>query len=241
VTQKDKPRRPPRFYKTVDVAPVAGGFGVRLDGRAAKTPGGAPLSVPAEPLADLIAQEWQTQDKEIDLSLMPATRLAFTAIDRTPLARAELAQEVARYAGSDLICYLADEPPTLAQRQAAAWGPWLTWAQDTLSVTLIPAVGIAPVQQPVEALATVEAHAAALDDFRLTAVTFAAGLFGSAVLALAVARGALSGEEAYEVSRLDEAFQQEQWGVDCEAAARTAILRMEAAMVERWFAALRRA
>lgn len=239
MTQKDRPRRPPRFYTTVDVAPDGGGFRVRLDGRGAKSPGGAPLALPTRGLAEIVAAEWEEQATEIDVATMPATRLAFTAVDRTPLARRALAQEVASYAGSDLICYMADEPAALAQRQADSWGPWLTWADEALSVRLSPATGISPVSQPPQALERVEALATELDDFQLTALAYAAGLYGSAVLALAVARGALSGDEAYEVSRLDEAFQQEQWGVDHEAAARTAALRAEAAMIERWFAALR--
>ncbi|MEI9964917.1 MAG: hypothetical protein WDM92_09570 [Caulobacteraceae bacterium] len=44
---------------------------------------------------------------------------------------------------------------------------------------------------------------------------------------------------AFDLSRLDEAFQEERWGVDAEAAQRTAAMGAEAVMLERWFAALR--
>ena len=66
-----------------------------------------------------------------------------------------------------------------------------------------------------------------------------AAMFGSAVLALALEAGWLSGEKTLAAARLDEAFQEEQWGVDAEAAQRTARLAQDAAMLERWFAALR--
>ncbi|MNI93338.1 hypothetical protein D3C73_1512720 [compost metagenome] len=59
------------------------------------------------------------------------------------------------------------------------------------------------------------------------------------MLGLAVQRGALSGEAALDLSRLDEAFTEERWGVDEEAAARTAAHRAEAALLQRWFEALR--
>ena len=239
MTRLDKPRTPPRFYKTVEVAPAGDRFAVQLDGRSAKTPGGAPLAAPVEALARVLADEWAAQDKHIDIATMPATRLAFTAIDRTGSAREAMAQEAARYAGSDLLCYLADDPQALAQREAAVWGPWLTWADQALGVKLAPCIGIAPVTQAPEALARVEALALEMDDFRLTGLGFAAALYGSAVLAFAVERGVLPGGDAFEVSRLDEAFQEEQWGIDDEAAARTAILRRDAAMIDRWFAALR--
>ena len=64
-------------------------------------------------------------------------------------------------------------------------------------------------------------------------------LFGSAVLGLALEQAALSGDEAFDLSRLDEAFQEDQWGVDEEAAQRTDARRAEARLLERWFAALR--
>jgi chaperone required for assembly of F1-ATPase len=227
--------RPSRFYKAVTVQAADGGFAVRLDGRGAKTPGGAPLVAPTRALAALIAAEWDAQADTIDFSRMPATRLAFTAIDRTPRHRTAVAAEVAAYAGSDVLCYLAEHPSALAAQEAAAWEPWLAWAATTLEVTLRPSIGIAHAAQPPESLARAQAHAEAMDDFGLTALAFAAGLYGSAVLALAVARGALDAVEAYELSRLDETFQQERWGVDPEAAARTHALRTEAAMVGRWF------
>ena len=239
MTKLDKPRQPPRFYKTVAVVPAGDAFGVALDGRSAKTPGGRALCVPVEALAQLMAEEWAAQGQTIDMAAMPATRLAFTALDHAEAAREGMAEEVARYAGSDLLCYLAEEPRALAEREAAVWGPWLAWADQALGVKLTPSVGIAPVLQSPDALARVAALAGAMDDFRLTGLTYAAGLYGSAVLAFAVERGALPGHEAYEVSRLDEAFQEELWGIDDQARIRTENHRLEAAMIERWFAALR--
>jgi chaperone required for assembly of F1-ATPase len=51
-------------------------------------------------------------------------------------------------------------------------------------------------------------------------------------------RGWLTGEAAYDLSRVDEAFQEEQWGVDAEALERTERLRLEARMLDDWFRAL---
>lgn len=231
--------KPRRFYSQVSVEPTPEGFAVRLDGRGARAPGGSPLVAPTEALARLLADEWEGQRETIDTTAMPATRLAFTALDRTPPVRAEVAEEVARFAGSDLLCYLEEEQQALAQREAAAWGPWIRWADEALGVRLQPSFGISPNRQSPEALARVTALAVELDDFALTGLAYAAGLYGSAVLALAVQRGALSGEDAFELSRLDEAFQEERWGIDEEAQARTESRRADARMVDRWFAALR--
>ena len=77
-----------------------------------------------------------------------------------------------------------------------------------------------------------------VDDFTLAGLAFGVSLFGSAILTLALQRGWLTGEQAYALSLVDEAFQEEQWGVDEEAAERTARLYGEAAMLDRWFRSL---
>ena len=228
-----------RFWKTVSVEPGEGGWRVLLDGRSPKTPAGHALTLPTEAAAGLVAEEWTAQGEHLDPATMPATRLASTAIDRIPLARAETAEEIARYAGSDGLCYFADGPESLIARQVAEWGPWLDWADRDLGVRLIRAEGIGHVAQPPESLLGVRDLALELDDFALTGLATAVGLFGSAVLALALQRGALSGEAAFDLSRLEEAHQESQWGVDAEAAERTANRRAEAELLERWFGALR--
>jgi len=239
MARMDEGWKPRRFYTAAAAGPVGNGHGVLLDGRNARTPSGSPLVLPTAALADLVAAEWEAQGEHIETPLMPACRMAFTAIDRTPRARRAMAEEIARYAASDLLCYFAEEPQALAEREAAAWGPWLAWAETELGVKLTPSFGIAPALQTPEALERVREHAEELDDFTLTAATFAAGLFGSAILALATAKGALETLDAFELSRLEEAFQEERWGVDDEAAERTARLRGEAETLGRWFQALR--
>lgn len=235
----DAPPKPRRFYEAVEVSPADGVFAVLLDGRSAKTPGGKALSAPTPALAEVIADEWRAQEKEIDFAVMPVSRLAFTVIDRGGDAHGAMADEVARYADSDLLCYLAEDPQVLAERESALWGPWLSWAEDALDVKLIPSIGITPARQAPESLERVRSHAANLNVFELTALVMATGLYGSAVLALAVQRGALDAEAAFELSRLDEAFQQEQWGVDDEARERTENQRAEAKMLGLWFGTLR--
>jgi len=232
----DKPRR---FYGAVSVAPMNGGFTVTLDGRALRGPKGAQLVLPTRALAEQVAAEWAGQGESLDLPRMHATRLANTAIESVPLAREATAQAIVDYAAADLICYFATEPAGLAERQARLWGPVLERAEAELGLSFVRAAGIVHQAQPPATLARIEAIALGLDDFGLTGLAFGAALFGSAVLALALQRGWLSGEAAFDLSRVDEAWQEAKWGVDAEAAERTARLRGEAAMLQRWFEALR--
>ena len=229
---------PRRFYAACDVAASPDGFAVRLDGKIARSPGGAPLVAPTRALAALICSEWTAQVEVIRFIDMPATRLAHTALDALPLRRAQTGASVAEFAAHDLICYFADGPRTLVERQAATWRPLLAWARNARGLHFRQTTGIAHVEQPAATLAAVEALAAGLDDFSLAALAFAAALFGSAILALALKARRLDGREALAAARLDESFQEERWGVDGESEGKARALEAEAVMLERWFRAL---
>jgi len=234
----DKVTRPKRFYKQASVAQLDTGFAVELDGRAIKTPAKATLTLPTQGLASAIAEEWGVQGETLDLQAMTLTRLANVALDRTPDTRHDLADELARYAGTDVTCYLADGPSELRDRQEAAWKPWREWAGQELGVVLVPVVGLMASPQPQASLDAAHAHALSLDDFRLTALTWACSLLGSAVLALAVERGALSATDALKASLVDEDWQIEQWGEDEEALQVRAARAADAAALQLWFEAL---
>ena len=230
---------PARFYKQAEAGEVEGGFGVLLDGRQVRTPGGIKLAVPTMALAGLIATEWAAQGDHILIPDMHATRLAYAAIDRAGTPREACADEAARFAGADVLCYFAEGPDSLIRRQEAQWGPELDWAATALGLRLTRAHGIGHVAQPEGVTERARALALELDDLALIGLAYAASLFKSTVLAFAVQRGRLTGVQALELSRLDEAFQEERWGVDAEAAQRTARMRDEAAMLDGWFQALK--
>ncbi|HEY1752184.1 MAG TPA: ATP12 family chaperone protein, partial [Caulobacteraceae bacterium] len=108
-----------RFYKAADTAPAeGGGVAVRLDGRTPRSPEGAALVLPTAGLAELVAAEWAAQGEELLPATMPATQLAWAALaaDREGARRAAVAR-VAGFAASDLLCYFADGPAPLVERQ----------------------------------------------------------------------------------------------------------------------------
>lgn len=232
--------KPRRFYRDVAVAAgEGGGFEVLLDGRSVKTPKGARLSAPSRAVADQIAEEWAGQGEHLELAGMHATRLANTALEGVGPAREAVAQQMAKYAGADLLCYFAEAPEALVVRQKAAWSPILAKAEAAEDLRFVRAVGIVHREQPPETLAKMREIALAMDDFTLAGFAFASTLFGSTVLGLSLQRGWVSADEAFDLSRVDETFQEEKWGIDDEAAERTARLRQEARMVGRWFQGLR--
>lgn len=225
-----------RFFKAVDVAPADGGWAVRLDGRTPRSAAGQPLKLPTESLARLVAGEWEAQTEEIDAAAMPATRLAWAAI--ADATRASAADRIVAFASTDLLCYFAERPAALVERQERRWGQVIEWAEQTLGLEFRRVEGVIHRPQPHETIERVRALAGATPDFALAGLDAATTLFGSAILGFALARGALSGMAAFELSRLDEAFQEETWGVDAEAARRAEAMADEAQMLDRWFRAL---
>ena len=211
-----------RFYKSVEARKTEGGiYALFLDGRPARTPGRNRLAARSLPLMQRVAEEWERQRETIEPRDMQLTRLLNAAIDGVARTIVETRAEILKYAGSDLLCYRSEEPEALAERQRAAFDPVLAWAAETLGARLNLSAGIMHVGQPLE---SIEAIRSAVEDFAdpvaLAALSAMTTLSGSALLALAVARGRLSPEEAWRVAHIDEDFEFERWGVDTEASAR---------------------
>ena len=213
---------PRRFYKAVAVGPAASGQGhaILLDGRAARTPGKHELALPTATFAEAIAAEWAAQVAVINPAHMPLTRLVNTAIDGVAARRPEVAADVVKYAGNDLICYRAEFPAGLAARQAELWDPILAWAKDRHGADLHTGQGIVQVAQPDGLGERLSRVVAPLDAFRLTALHVMTTLMGSAVLSLAVLDGRLVAAAAWEAAHVDEDWQISEWGSDDEAVAR---------------------
>jgi len=208
-----------RFWTEATVRPAPGGFAIWLDARQVKTPAKAALVVPTEAMAHAIAAEWQAQEKAIDPRTMPVTRAANAAIDKVAVQFDEVAELIAAYGLSDLLCYRATGPEALAARQAAAWDPLLGWAAEALGAPLVTTHGVIPVAQPDTSAQALAGCVKALDAFRLTALHDLVSISGSLVLGLAVLHGRIDAETAWRLSRIDEEWQSELWGADEEAEA----------------------
>lgn len=228
----------PRFYERVRVEPAADGDRVLLDARPVRTPRRVELVVPSA-LAEAIAEEWRAQGKRIVPQSMPLTRLACAAIDLVRGREREVREEVLAYAGSDLLCYRAGSPEGLVALQSRHWDPVLEWAARELGARLRLAEGVRHIAQPPEALAAIERALAAEDCFALTALHALTTLLGSALLALAHARGRLDADAAWAAGHVDEDWQIRQWGEDAEAMARRKALRAEFDAATRLLALLR--
>lgn len=224
-----------RFWKAATAEACEGGFTIRLDTRPVKTPAKQPLILPTLAMAQALAVEWDAQDGIIKPETMPLTRAANSSIDKVVPNFEAVVDELSGYGASDLLCYRAEGPEPLVARQAAGWDPLLAWARDVLHAPLTVTAGVIPVAQPTESVQRLRAHVAAHSAFHLAALHDLVAITGSLVLALAVARGQLTAEEAFGLSRIDETWQAEQWGEDEEAAKAEAVRKAALLDAERFY------
>jgi chaperone required for assembly of F1-ATPase len=217
-----------RFYKEAGVGEAGeGGFPVLLDGRPVRTPARRALAAPTRALAQALAAEWNAQQEDvIDPARMPLTRLANAVIDAVAERPGPVIEEVAKYLGSDLVCYRAEGPQGLVTRQGEIWDPVLAFARDALEARFVQVAGVMFAEQPPHAVAAARAHIPA-DAWRLGAVSSITTLTGSALLALALAKEAIAVDEAWDAAHLDEDWQMAQWGRDELALERRAFRRAD--------------
>jgi len=208
-----------RFWTTVSAEPEGEGWGIKLDGRAVKTPARAALEVPTQRLAEAIADEWQDVGENVDPRAMPLTGLANAAIDRVAPDRYAFARGLANYAEADLACYRADGPRELISRQEEEWDKLLGWARRRYDVDFVTTSGLMHVAQPPATVERLSHAVAALDPFRLAGLSPLVTIGGSLILAIAVLEKAVSPVEAWEAASVDDRWQLERWGRDAEAEA----------------------
>jgi chaperone required for assembly of F1-ATPase len=217
-----------RFYREASIGNADdGGRYILLDGRPVMTPAKRKLALPNAALAEAIAAEWNSQGEKVDPRSMPFTGLANAAIDRVAADPEAFAGSLAKYGESDLLCYRAEGPGPLVDRQAGAWDPLLTWARRRFDVDFTLVEGIIHRPQPPETTERLARAVATRDRFALAALSPLVTISGSLIIALALVEGATGLDEAWAAATVDEAWQSEQWGEDMLARATLDSRRLE--------------
>jgi chaperone required for assembly of F1-ATPase len=227
-----------RFWDIAAVGRTEEGHEILLDGKPMRLPSGKKLLVGAARLAGAIAAEWQAaggaKGGEMSFSDTPLTRLAGTALERIAPDPAPTVDAIARYGETDLLCYRAETPEALVQRQHRSWQPWLDWAALRYDAPLRVATGVGYVKQHHDSIAALRRAVAALDVDALAGLGIAVPALGSLVLGLALAAGEMDAETTFRLGALDELFQAEQWGDDDEAVNRRTGMLADIALAARY-------
>jgi chaperone required for assembly of F1-ATPase len=203
-----------RFWKETTAEAVGSSFAIRLDGKPLKTPMKAELLLPNAAMAEAVKAEWEAVDEKIDPATLPITGFANAAIDRVAADRQSFIDSIAAYGESDLLCYRAEEPAVLVDRQAAAWDQWLHWAQARYFVTFTIVAGIMHQPQPEATLAHLKEAVAHLDNWQLAAASRLVPISGSLIALLALTENHTAPQVIWPDLIVDELWQEEKWGAD---------------------------
>jgi chaperone required for assembly of F1-ATPase len=230
-----------RRYQKAAAIELEGGFGIALDEKPLSTPMRHTVAVPSRALAEAMAEEWRGQGDEVRPNTMPLTQLAVTALDRIEGRRDTVIEELAAYGSTELLCYRAEHPAELANRQAEAWQPLLDWLALRFDAPLAVTGGVVPKPQSPAALSALRAAVAERSSWEVAALALATQAAGSIVLGLALIEDRIDAAAAWSLSLLDELYQAELWGEDREAVARRESIRRDFEAAEAFLNLLRQA
>lgn len=209
-----------RFYKEVTTrgADDGNGWTVMLDYRTLKTPSKRPLKLPTLPLAKAIAAEWEYQQIDgIRPFTMPLMRLACTALERVPLTRTKIIDQLMKKFNQDLVFCRAPDDNDLTSHvydcQVEKYDPLLRWLESEFGFKPVVYSSFFGGKQEDGLVMAVENVLKKTDDCELAAIDAIAASAHSLTIAIAMVRGKLQIEEAIELIRLEEDLQVDRWGL----------------------------
>ncbi|XP_024031342.1 ATP synthase mitochondrial F1 complex assembly factor 2 [Morus notabilis] len=209
-----------RFYKKVTArnADDGNGWTVMLDYRTLKTPSKRPLKLPTLTLAKAIAAEWEYQQTDgIRPFTMPLMKLACTALERVPLTRPKIIENLMRKFNLDLVFCRAPEDNVLTsgvyERQVEKLDPVLDWLESEFGFKPVVYSSFSGGKQEDGLVKAIEDLLKKTNDCELAAIDAIAAAAHSLVIAVGMFRGKLQIEEAIELIRLEEDLQVDKWGL----------------------------
>ncbi|KAM0749253.1 ATP12-domain-containing protein [Meredithblackwellia eburnea MCA 4105] len=206
-----------RFWKTVSIDKKSdGSYGVLLDKRVLKTPGGVPLILPKDRLAvtALIVEEWENQLSVLKPHTLPMTSITARALDglHDPAVRSDLVESLLKYLDTDTVCFHEEFPPALVKLQNEHWLPLLDWVNETFKVKTVIYEGILGTKQTADTVLKLGAVVAGYDQFKLAAFERAVMASKSYLIALALVEGHFTVDEAAQAAHVEVQSQINRWG-----------------------------
>ncbi|KAJ3129071.1 ATP synthase complex assembly protein atp12 [Nowakowskiella sp. JEL0407] len=206
------------FWKSVAVESSDDGyFYISLDKKPLKSPSGniIKLSPNQEIIANLVAAEWESQEKQLKSSTLPMTSLVVRALDSfksdTEGVRSGVLQNLIRYLNTDALCFRQPYPASFNEKQLQCWNPIISKIEQKYNIKINTTEGFTNVQPPqtVEQLMKViEGYNA----FELAAFERCVMTTKSFILGLSIMDGLISVEDAHYAARLEVLQQIDVWG-----------------------------
>ena len=147
--------------------------------------------------------------------------------------RKEIIERMVNFSLTDALLF-RDGSEELLLREKKIWDPILAWAKDEIKAEFKCSESLDVPEENNASLPFLQVFLDSLSDKELAAFYVAARNTKSVLLASALIKGRISGEEAYHAAYLPELWQAEKWGVDEEAEKKRDELRIELLEVEKF-------
>ena len=206
-----------KFWKKVSIKKISfNSFQIMLDERILQTPLKRELILPNLNLAQEIAKEWDQDSINIKTESMIFYGLISTSLDKIIDNRNVYIDDILDYIDTDLICYRADNPKELVELQKSKWDPIILLVEKYIGTKVQVFIGVSPNKQHYTVHDGINNLIDQFDIFEISALHRITNITGSIFLSLCVLRKDISKNEVFELSFLDELWQEENWGFDKE-------------------------
>ena len=204
------------FWKSVTVKKEDKYYVIYLDKHLLKTPAQSLLKLPNRKIANMVANEWLEQEREINYKNMLANNLVNLAIDKVRHEEEEIRNLLKDYAQTDLLYYRSEKPEELIDKQSALWDPFLNWIKERFKVSFKVTHGVMPIDQPKKSLNCLKSQLNKMSIFQLACFHELVTISGSFILSLAAVERITSPGRIWKAAILDENWQSSVWGEDDE-------------------------
>lgn len=224
---------------TYSIACKDGLYSILRNERPLKTPAGKAYSMPQEKLAEAIMAEWEAQGDKIIPASMPLTQLLATSLDIIGKDKEKTQKGLIAYIPTELLCYHAEKPEPLVEKQNNIWKPYLDWCEEAFGAKFKISTDLMPIEQDQKTIDKLTEIINGYDDMMLSGLSCATDCSGSIVLGLALVEQFNTAAEIFEACELDTKDQATRWGDDPETIERHKNMQFELDACEKWIGLLK--
>ena len=149
------------------------------------------------------------------------------------LHRQELTDRLVDFALHDVLLYWSPDEK-LQKEQEENWMPILQWADETVNARFKTTTGLETQPATKETSLELRKYIDWLSDKEMAALFLAAVNMRSVLLALALVKGRINAEEAFQLAELEELYQIQKWGRVPEAEERRKDLKASISAAEKY-------
>lgn len=153
------------------------------------------------------------------------------AVKDVKLHREEIINRLVQFSETDLLLFWGTDKE-LISRQEEVWSPIIRWANEAIQAEFKHTKTLDVPEEAKTSAYRLKVFLDSLSDKELAAFYSAALNMKSVLLAMAMIKGRINAEEAFQAAFLDELWQNEKWGSDEEAVKRRTVIRNELSDIE---------